>query len=60
MTDFQSIDDLAARVPDGAKIAVTPDYSGVAMAATIELIRRGVRDLHLVCVPISGGCRPIS
>ena len=54
MTQIQSLDDLAAGIPDGAKVAVVPDYSGVAMAATIELIRRGARDLHLVCVPISG------
>ncbi len=45
---------LAARVPDGAKLAVPADYSGVAMAATLALIRRGVRRLHLVCVPTSG------
>ncbi len=45
---------LAARVPDGAKLAVPADYSGVAIAATLALIRRGVRCLHLVCVPTSG------
>jgi glutaconate CoA-transferase subunit A len=44
--------DLAAAVPDGAKLAVPAD--GVAMAATRELVRRGVRGLHLVCVPWSG------
>jgi len=54
MTQIQSLDDLAAAIPDGAKLAVVPDYSGVAMTATIALIRRGVRNLHLVCVPISG------
>ncbi|MBV9738596.1 MAG: CoA synthetase [Hyphomicrobiales bacterium] len=46
--------DLAAAVPDGAKLAVPADYSGVAMAATRALIRRGVTHLHLVCVPVSG------
>jgi glutaconate CoA-transferase subunit A len=45
---------LAARIPDGAKIVVPPDYSGVAMAATLALIARGVRALHLVCAPTSG------
>lgn len=49
-----SIDDLAALIPDGAKIAVPPDYSGVAMELTRAMIRRGVRDLHVVCVPVSG------
>jgi glutaconate CoA-transferase subunit A len=51
---IKNLDDLAAAVPDGAKLAVPADYSGVAMAATLALIRRGVRQLHLVCVPVSG------
>jgi len=46
--------ELAAAVPDGAKLVVAQDNCGVAMAATRELVRRGVRGLHLVCVPISG------
>lgn len=56
MTDLLLADvkSLAARIPDGAKLAVAPDYSGVAMEATRELIRRGARNLHLVCVPVSG------
>ncbi len=51
---LSSLDDLAARVPDGAKLAVPRDITGPAMAATGALIRRGVRGLHLVCVPTSG------
>ncbi len=51
---FSSLDDLAARVPDGAKLAIPRDIIGPAMAATRALIRRGVRGLHLVCVPTSG------
>ena len=51
---LSSLDDLAARVPDGAKLAVPRDVTGPAMAATRALIRRGVRGLHLVCVPTSG------
>ena len=46
--------ELAAAVPDGAKVAVPSDNCGAAMAATRELVRRGVRGLHLVCVPIGG------
>jgi glutaconate CoA-transferase, subunit A len=46
--------DLAAAVPDGAKVAIPADNTGVAMAATRELVRRGVRGLHLVCVPVGG------
>jgi glutaconate CoA-transferase, subunit A len=49
-----SLDELAAAIPDGAKLAVPADYSGPAMAATRALIRRGAKHLHLVCVPVSG------
>lgn len=49
-----SVSELAAQIPDGAKLVVAKDESGVAMAATRELVRRRVRDLHLVTVPISG------
>ena len=53
-TSLCSLEALAAAVPDGALLAVPKDSSGVAMAATRELVRRGVRGLHLLCVPISG------
>lgn len=48
------LNELAGAVPDGAKLVVPSDNCGVAMAATRELVRRGVRGLHLVCVPTSG------
>lgn len=51
---FCSLDELTARVPDGAKLAIPRDITGPAMAATRALIRRGARGLHLVCVPTSG------
>ncbi len=51
---FSSLEELAAQVPDGAKLAVPRDITGPAMAATRALIRRGLRGLHLVCVPTSG------
>lgn len=51
---LHDLDRLAAQIPNGAKIAVPPDYSGVAMALTRAMIRRGLRDLHVVCVPVSG------
>lgn len=54
MNLFLGIDELAARVGDGAMVAVPPDMSGVSMSLTRALIRRGVRGLHLVCVPTSG------
>jgi glutaconate CoA-transferase subunit A len=50
--------ELVAHVQDGEQLAVPSDfsgfYSGVAMEATRELVRRGVRDLHLVVLPTSG------
>lgn len=49
-----SIEALAAAIPHGAKLAVAKDDTGVAMAATVALIERGVRNLHLVCLPVSG------
>jgi glutaconate CoA-transferase subunit A len=54
MTAFTDITALAETVQDGALIAIPPDYSGCAMAAVRELIRRNVRGLRLVGVP-SGG-----
>jgi glutaconate CoA-transferase subunit A len=53
-TALTSIESLVSAIPDGALLAVPKDTSGVAMAATRELIRRRVRNLHLVCVPTSG------
>jgi len=51
LTDLEG---LAAVITDGMMLAVPKDSSGVAMAATRVLARRGVRGLHLVCVPTSG------
>ena len=53
-TSLTSLETLAASIPDGALLAVPKDTSGVAMAATRALARRGVRNLHLVCVPVGG------
>jgi glutaconate CoA-transferase subunit A len=49
-----SAESLAARLPDGARIAVPPDPMGVAMELTRALIRRGAKGLHVVCVPVAG------
>lgn len=51
--DAVSLSDLAGKVPDGALLGVPPDYSGVAMAATAALVRRGARKLRLFCLPYS-------
>lgn len=49
-----SAEALAASIPDGACVAVAQDAVGVSMAVTRALVARRARDLHLVCVPISG------
>ena len=36
--DIIDLDALAAAIPDGASIAIPPDYSGVAMEAVKALI----------------------
>ncbi len=51
---YVELDELVARIPDGAKLAVPKDDAGVAIEATRALIRRGVKNLHLVCLPVSG------
>lgn len=47
------VDALAALVPHGAKLALFKDC-GVPMALGRALVRRAVRDLHLVTVPTGG------
>ena len=54
MSILPDLETLAARIPDGVKLAVVKNRSGVAMAATCALLRRGIRELHLVGVPTSG------
>ncbi len=54
MSETETLDALVARIRDGSMLLVPPDYSGVAIAATRALIRRGVRDLHLLASPSSG------
>jgi glutaconate CoA-transferase subunit A len=49
-----TVEEIAAEIGDGIMLAVPKDSSGPAMAATREMLRRGVRDLHLVCVPVGG------
>ena len=48
-----SLDQALAPITDGCVLAVPRDVSGVAMAATRALIRRGVKRLHLVALPTS-------
>ena len=54
MAERIDLDTLAARIPDGARLAIPADYAGVAMAVTRALLRRRVKGLRLVTVPTSG------
>jgi glutaconate CoA-transferase, subunit A len=54
MTEILTLEALTERIKDGASLAIPPDYSGVAMAATRALIRRGARGLRLLAVPTTG------
>ena len=49
-----SVDDLAAQISDGAKLALPPDYSYCSLSATRALIKRRAKALHLVGVPSMG------
>ncbi|MDX1433281.1 MAG: CoA transferase [Gammaproteobacteria bacterium] len=49
-----SLEALVESIADGASVAIAPDYSGCAMAAVRALIRKRVKDLHLVTVPQAG------
>ena len=54
MTEMLDLVQLAARVRDGATVALAPDYSGCALAAVRALIRRRAQGLHLIGVPQLG------
>jgi glutaconate CoA-transferase, subunit A len=47
----RSLDDALAPIADGCVLAVPRESSGVAMAATRALIRRGVKRLNLIALP---------
>jgi len=49
----RTLDEALAPITDGCVLAVPRETSGVAMAATRALIRRGLRQLSLVTLPTS-------
>jgi glutaconate CoA-transferase, subunit A len=49
----RTLDEALAPIVDGCMLAVPRESSGVPMAATRTLIRRGVKRLHLVTLPTS-------
>lgn len=52
--NLATVEALVADIADGAVIAAMKDTSGAPMALARALIRRGVRDLHLVNMPTGG------
>ena len=54
--DFRTAADLAALIPDGALLALPPDYSLPAMEVVRGLIRRKAKNLRLLGVPVLGLC----
>ncbi|WP_215611582.1 CoA transferase subunit A [Bordetella hinzii] len=51
---LMSVDDIAAQIADGCRLALPVDYAGVPMALMRPLLRRAPRDLALVGVPTAG------
>lgn len=49
-----ALDALTAMIPNGASLALAPDYSGCALTVIRRLIDRGVKGLHLIGVPQLG------
>ena len=49
----KSLDDALSIIGDGCMLVVPREVSGVPMAATRALIRRGIKRLHLVALPTS-------
>ena len=49
-----SLQALVQHIHAGDSLALAPDYSGCAMAAVRELIRRQIRDLRLIGIPQMG------
>ncbi len=49
-----SAEEISLQIPDGALLALPPDYSLVAMDAVRALIRRRAKGLRLLGVPILG------
>ncbi len=54
MTAHIPLTEMAQRIPDGAFIAIPPEYSFVPMELVRGLIRRRITGLRVLCVPIGG------
>ena len=49
----ETLDEALNPITDGCVLAIPREASGVAMAATRALIRRGVKRLNLIACPTS-------
>src|SRR6266851_9755470 len=49
----RTLEEAISPITDGCVLAVPRDVSGVPMAATRALIRRGIKRLHLIALPTS-------
>lgn len=49
-----TLEELVAKISDSSTLAVPANFSGAPIAATLALIERGVKDLHLIAMPTSG------
>jgi glutaconate CoA-transferase subunit A len=51
---MKSLIELISPIKDGCRLAIGKEETGASIAATLALIERGVRRLHLICLPVSG------
>ncbi|MBU6285908.1 MAG: CoA synthetase [Betaproteobacteria bacterium] len=51
---MKSLVTLISPIQDGCRLAIGKEETGASIAATLALIERGVRRLHLICLPVSG------
>ena len=51
---MKSINDLITPIGDGCQLAIGKEETGASIAATLALIAKRVRRLHLICLPVSG------
>jgi glutaconate CoA-transferase subunit A len=51
---YGSLEQIVSAIEPGMLLALPQDEAGVPMAAVRTLVRRSVRDLHLLCAPASG------
>ncbi len=49
-----TLPELVDGIAKGACLAIPPDYAGVALSATLQIIRREISGLRLVTAPTSG------